>query len=631
MTAGTADAVRIRPGHGHQSVPPAVGTGCLIAAIAAAQGGYFPSSWNWAALGLAWAAGLVLVSARRIARSRAELTFLAVLGALACWIALSLAWSTSTPGAVDEVQRSLVYVTGAAAFMLLAWRDAVELLIGAVLTALTGICAYALATRLFPRELSADVFGGYRLSTPVGYWNGLGLLAAIGALLALGFAASQRHVVERTLAAAALPVLLCTLYFTFSRGAWVALAAGCVLAIALDTRRLRLVTTGLALAVSVGLAVWLGSRSDALTHRGSTLDAAAHEGHRLAAWIALLSALAAASAIGLGAVERRLRIPAAVRRAYAALLVVLALGGLVAALAAGGGPVHLAKRGYDDFTSGLTSSTNLNSRLFSLSSHGRTQLWHVAWQQFEAHPLGGAGAGTFEDYWNRNRPSAGTVKDAHNVYLETLAELGVPGLVLLVAVLAIPFTAARARGQPLVPVALGAYAALVVHFAYDWDWELPAVTLAGLFCGLAALVAARDESRTVVLGTRSRWIMLGAVGVCGLFALVALVGNIAVSRAQNAVNAGHYAKAASNARRATSWAPWSARAWLLLGQAQAGLDENQAAVISLRRAVANDPTNYRYWLGLATVAEGRERIRALEQTFRLNPKFNTGQGVPVSP
>jgi Tfp pilus assembly protein PilF len=61
------------------------------------------------------------------------------------------------------------------------------------------------------------------------------------------------------------------------------------------------------------------------------------------------------------------------------------------------------------------------------------------------------------------------------------------------------------------------------------------------------------------------------------------------------------------------------------------LDKNQAAIASLRRAVANDPTNYRYWLGLATVAQGRDRIRALEQAFRLNPRFNSGPGVPVNP
>ena len=261
--------------------------------------------------------------------------------------------------------------------------------------------------------------------------------------------------------------------------------------------------------------------------------------------------------------------------------------------------------------------------LFSLSSHGRTQLWHDAWRQFEAHPILGGGAGSFEQYWNRNRPSIQTVKDAHSVYLETLAELGIPGLVLLVGVLAIPFTGLKARGRPLVPVALGAYAALLVHFAYDWDWELPAVTLAGLFCGLAALVAARDEHTTVALGTRGRALMLVAAGVCAAFAFVALVGNIAISRAQNAVNDQRYARAESNARRATDWAPWSARSWLLLGQAQARLGKDEPRS---RASGAPSPTtraNYRYWLGLAAVAQGRERVRALQEAFRLNPRFNT--------
>jgi O-antigen ligase len=285
--------------------------------------------------------------------------------------------------------------------------------------------------------------------------------------------------------------------------------------------------------------------------------------------------------------------------------------------------VHLAKRGYDDFTSSPVRSANLNRRLFNLSSNGRTQLWHVAWRQFEAHPVLGGGAGSFEQYWNGNRQSILTVKDAHNVYLETLAELGIPGLALLLAMLAVPLAGVRARSQPLVPVALGAYGALLAHFAYDWDWELPAITLVGMFCGLSALVAGRSTRTTVVLGTLARAVLLAAAGVCAAFALVALVGNTALSRAQDAVNAGRFTKAESNARRATSWAPWSSRSWLLLGQAQAGLDENRAAVASLRHAVANDPRNYRYWLGLAAVAEGNERVRALREAFRLNPRFNT--------
>jgi len=87
-----------------------------------------------------------------------------VAGCSVGWTALSLAWSSSIPQTVDEIQRTLVYVAGAAAFLLVARRGLAVTLLGAVLGGLTGVCACALATRPFPNELSADVFGGYRLT-----------------------------------------------------------------------------------------------------------------------------------------------------------------------------------------------------------------------------------------------------------------------------------------------------------------------------------------------------------------------------------------------------------------------------------------------------------------------------------
>ena len=77
---------------------------------------------------------------------------------------------------------------------------------------------YALLTRLFPKQFGVfDQFGGNRLSSPIGYWNALGLLAAIGCLLALGLAA-RGGVLVRMAAAASIVVLVLTLYFTFGRG-----------------------------------------------------------------------------------------------------------------------------------------------------------------------------------------------------------------------------------------------------------------------------------------------------------------------------------------------------------------------------------------------------------------------------
>ena len=64
-----------------------------------------------------------------------------------------------------------------------------------------------------------DPVAAYRLEEPLTYWNALGVFAAMGALLALGFAARSQSVVARALPAATLPILFSTLYFTFSRGA----------------------------------------------------------------------------------------------------------------------------------------------------------------------------------------------------------------------------------------------------------------------------------------------------------------------------------------------------------------------------------------------------------------------------
>ena len=56
-------------------------------------------------------------------------------------------------------------------------------------------------------------------------------------------------------------------------------------------------------------------------------------------------------------------------------------------------------------------------------------------------PLLGTGAGSFEAHWFRERSVAFHARDAHNLYLETLAELGPVGLALLLATLALPLLA----------------------------------------------------------------------------------------------------------------------------------------------------------------------------------------------
>ena len=65
-----------------------------------------------------------------------------------------------------------------------------------------------------------------RLSYPLTYWNALGLLAAVGTILCFHLTCSRAEPpAVRVLGAAAVPLLVTTLFFTFSRGA---IAAGIV-------------------------------------------------------------------------------------------------------------------------------------------------------------------------------------------------------------------------------------------------------------------------------------------------------------------------------------------------------------------------------------------------------------------
>jgi hypothetical protein len=103
----------------------------------------------------------------------------------------------------------------------------------------------------------------------------------------------------------------------------------------------------------------------------------------------------------------------------------------------------------------------------------RADWWHAARLEGVHHPFGGAGAGTFHDLY-RGLPAA---HDAHSLYLQAFAELGAPGTLLVVAVVVIAIAAALRNGHA--PAAAG-LVVFALHAGVDWDWQLPAVTVAAL-------------------------------------------------------------------------------------------------------------------------------------------------------
>ena len=124
----------------------------------------------------------------------------------------------------------------------------------------------------------------------------------------------------------------------------------------------------------------------------------------------------------------------------------------------------------------------------ALSLGVREHYWRVAADDVAAHPLHGAGAGSFRVSWLEERRIAANARDAHSVYIETFGELGLVGLVLVAVVILIPVVIGiRGRDDLLVATATSAFVVYALHAAIDWDWELPAVTMTALGCAAAVL------------------------------------------------------------------------------------------------------------------------------------------------
>jgi O-Antigen ligase len=116
-----------------------------------------------------------------------------------------------------------------------------------------------------------------------------------------------------------------------------------------------------------------------------------------------------------------------------------------------------------------------------LPRNDRAAYWRVAAKDFGSHVAVGSGAGTYAAYWSRHPQRVYFAPlNAHSLYLETGAELGVVGLALLLALFALPLSSIGSRD----PIRLGAacgFLAFVLHAGVDWDWEMPVVTTAALY------------------------------------------------------------------------------------------------------------------------------------------------------
>ena len=184
------------------------------------------------------------------------------------------------------------------------------------------------------------------------------------------------------------------------------------------------------------------------------------------------------------------------------------------------------------------------ARLTSLSGT-RYAVWKSALKAFAAHPAGGTGAGTFEFWWDQHATNDEFLRDAHSIWLENMAELGVPGLVLIIGVMAAALAVALAvRRRTPSGVAGGAAAAFaaafvvyLLHATVDWMWESTAVTVLA-FAGVA-VIGARISSARPRLRLPARATLAVAAAIAAILQLPGLLSTAEIRRSQAAERAGN--------------------------------------------------------------------------------------------
>jgi O-antigen ligase len=609
--------------------------GLAVFALAYDGGTYDLLSRHSLAVALWWTVGLLVVL-RLVPRARlsgAVIVAGGFLAALALFTALSIAWAPSAEGAFREFDRVALYLGVFVLVALICTRGNAPAWCDGLAIGLSAVAAVALASRFFPGHFSSrdllSLLPGTRarLTFPVDYWNGLGILLGLAFPLLLRAAVAGRTLVARTLAVAPFPALAASIYLTSSRGGVATALIGTAAFLMLTGARWRATAAVCVGAAGAAAAIGVLLARDELVDGPLGSAAATRQGHSAALLIGVVCVATALVYAPLAWYRPRFRAPAAAGWASAGLAVVLAIVAIALA--------HPVRR-FDDFklrpATGQAKSSFISSHLLSGRGNGRWQFWSAAVDEFQDKPLAGHGAGTYESWWAQHGSFAYFTRYAHSLYLQTLGELGLIGLLLLggafVAGAVGGMVAVWRRGEPertthAAPTA--GFLAFAIAAAVDWMWELTIVTVVGIAC-LAIAVSGRGQPR-IVRGRR-RLVAVSTVAAVAVALVIAeavpLLGELELRKSQDAAERGDTVIALEDARTARNLEPWAASPYLQT----ALVDEESGRLQNARRAIESaidrSPDDWRLWLvdariktRLADISGAR---RSIARAARLNPR-----------
>jgi tetratricopeptide (TPR) repeat protein len=403
--------------------------------------------------------------------------------------------------------------------------------------------------------------------------------------------------------------------------------------------------------------VWAFAQNP-LSKDNAALGARATAGHELGiALIAMVIVLLVAGmAIGFASAQRAPS-PDTRRQAGVVLLIALALLPVVFV-----GALALSSRGLSgSLSNGWKNLTDPNAsgnvvsnapnRLTAVGSV-RARYWNEALKIFRAHKALGVGAGGYATVRPRFRKDTLDVRHAHGYVVQTLADLGVAGMAVSLALLAAWLAAAArtvglwgaGRRVPWTPERVGMATLLTicvvfgVHSFVDWTWFVPANAILALLC--AGWLAGRGPtSEPITRGTPVRLAMRQPwrVGLAAAAVAIAVVAAWTSWQPQRAVadgsdalsmaEAGRFTQARAQIADAEAINPLSVDLLFQEAAVERAAGDTNAARHALQEAVRKEPANPAPWLSLAEfeLAEGRkpQALSAIGSALYLDPRSPT--------
>jgi O-antigen ligase len=623
----------------------------LIVGLALAGGGFDVTARHIAGLAV-WllvVALLVFGAASSAAVGRPFYWSVGLVGGLALFSAISSLWSGSVELSVIEMNRVLVYLSFfLAAFLIAQTSERRQRFAEGLTIAVTLVALLGLASRLFPHvlEVNEALGTGPRLRYPLGYWNANGAVCGIAVAMLLW---SSRHAALAALrwaSVAAMPAVLLCLYFTYSRGGLLSLLIAVGVLLVLSRDRLWLLATVAIATIGTVPAVLAVQDRRSLADNIAT-DAVTGQGVA----VALILLAGIALTVLLFAVLRQAERRAGPLTGRAVSLSrnpkLLKQVALAIAVIAVGLVVAVGGRAWDQFSSSDIQFPDSPEQHFGqLSGAGRHDFWRVAIDAYAEKPVLGVGAGAYEFAWEEDRSIDIPVHDAHSLYLEAFAELGLLGGLLVLAMVGFllwtgyaAWRGAQGPARERAAVLLAVMAAFAVGAGFAWFWEIPGFgaiffLAAGVLVSMrCAQLAGGGNGRAAFADGRRYGLAVAGLAAAWLSA-VALVGPLLVEHeikeSQDAAAAGNLGSAVDHADNARSIEPWAASPYVQLGLLAELQGDYQGAAARFSQAIEREDRNWQlYYLRSRVENAAGSTVAAqadLERARELNPRAPELQG-----